>query len=295
MRGKLIRREKASESILMLVIWAVASVILTRFWLNITGQPQITFGIWHIAHVLFGGMGMLIGILIMLVWSGEKARQLGVFFSGIGWGLFIDEVGKYVTKDNDYWFRPAIIIIYISFVLLFLLYRKLAGEEKIMNQGLRVVKWVSKTFHITYDRIFRRKITLAILGIYSIYYSVDKLIDTANIFMSEERMATVERFYRNYDFLSKTDTYMIGFKIGFDVLTAILFIGGWYWAINKRRIRALSYFQYGLLINILIGSIFKFYFEQFSGVIVFGVNILFLAILAELRQSKVQVSPKRKV
>lgn len=286
MAGKFIRQEKASESILMLIIWSVSSVLVTRLWLNLT-RMQISFGTWHIAHVLFGGIAMLLGILILLIWNGEKTRQTGVFFSGIGWGLFVDEVGKYLTKDNDYWFRPAIIFIYVSFVLLFLLYRKLAGRERRLYQGLRIVKWVSTVFHMTYNRIFKRKVTLVILGIYSIFYSIDKLVDTVNILTSKEKMAIVERFYQNYDFLSRTDTYMIGFKIGFDVLTAILFIGGWYWMVNKKRIRALSYFQYGLLINILLGSVFKFYFEQFSGVIGFGVYIIFWLILGELRQNRI--------
>jgi len=57
--------------------------------------------------------------------------------------------------------------------------------------------------------------------------------------------------------------------------------------VNKKRIRALSYFQYGLLINILLGSVFKFYFEQFSGVIGFGVYIIFWLILGELRQNRI--------
>jgi len=47
----------------------------------------------------------------------------------MGWGLFIDEVGKYITKDNDYWFQPAIIIIYISFVILYLVYRYLENNQ----------------------------------------------------------------------------------------------------------------------------------------------------------------------
>jgi len=123
MKINFIKRENASDLILIIMISALITLLVTRFLLNLFGWPTISFGVWHIAHVLWGGLGMMIGIILILATYGERIRRTAAIISGIGWGLFIDEIGKYLTKKNDYWFQPAIIFIYISFIILFLVYR----------------------------------------------------------------------------------------------------------------------------------------------------------------------------
>ncbi|MDD3002513.1 MAG: hypothetical protein PHS06_01430 [Candidatus Shapirobacteria bacterium] len=125
MNQNLTKRENAADLVLILMISALVTLLVTRYFLQLFGWPTISFGVWHIAHANWGGMLMVIGSILMLVFHGEKIRKTAAIISGMGWGLFIDEVGKYITKDNNYWFQPAIIIIYISFIILYLIYRHL--------------------------------------------------------------------------------------------------------------------------------------------------------------------------
>ncbi len=119
----LIKRRDASNNLLDFLIWATLSLFGVRLFLVIFNNPVIGRGNWHIAHVLWGGLFMLVGIIIFIVFLGKSALRAASIFGGIGWGLFIDEIGKYLTQDNNYWFRPAVAFIYISFVLIFFLYR----------------------------------------------------------------------------------------------------------------------------------------------------------------------------
>ncbi|MDD4383417.1 MAG: hypothetical protein PHD49_04730 [Candidatus Shapirobacteria bacterium] len=129
MNQNLTKRGNAADLVLILMISALVTLLVTRYFLQLFGWPTISFGVWHIAHANWGGMLMVIGSMLMLVFHGEKIRKTAAIISGMGWGLFIDEVGKYITKDNDYWFQPAIIIIYISFIALYLIYRHLENNQ----------------------------------------------------------------------------------------------------------------------------------------------------------------------
>lgn len=104
---------------------AVVAVLLIRAWLEITGYPQIGGGGLHIAHMLFGGFMMMAAMVIMLAYLGKRARLIAAILGGAGFGTFIDELGKFITSDNDYFFQPTIALIYIIFVLLFLVGERL--------------------------------------------------------------------------------------------------------------------------------------------------------------------------
>jgi hypothetical protein len=118
---------------------AIATVIVIRIFLEATGYPQLGGGGLHIAHVLWGGLGMLVAIVLLLLYLSPGTRLVAAIVGGAGFGAFVDELGKFVTSDNNYFFKPTAAILYALFVVLFLAtreirrFRGLSPEESLVN------------------------------------------------------------------------------------------------------------------------------------------------------------------
>jgi hypothetical protein len=122
-----VKRPTAETNILISLAGFGLTVAGTRVYLELTGYPQVGGSVLHIAHAIWGGLLLFVAVLVTLILANRWALTVSAMLSGIGVGLFIDEVGKFITQKNDYFFPPAAPLIYASFllmVLLFLLVRR---------------------------------------------------------------------------------------------------------------------------------------------------------------------------
>jgi hypothetical protein len=134
-----IRNLQADDYLENFLISSIVSLFIIRIFLRLTHYPHLGRGEFHIAHMLWGGLFMLTAIIILLSFLSKPSKNIASILGGIGFGTFIDELGKFITNDNNYFFRPTIALIYIIFVLIYLLlkfipnFRKTTEKEYLVN------------------------------------------------------------------------------------------------------------------------------------------------------------------
>ena len=114
---RLVPGGNAAWYMLRMVIAFAITVVGTRLYLDVTGYPQLGNSTFHFAHALWGGLLQVIAAMLMLIYLNEWIFSLSAILAGVGIGLFIDEIGKFITQSNDYFFPLAAPIIYVAFIL----------------------------------------------------------------------------------------------------------------------------------------------------------------------------------
>ena len=126
------------------LVCAVGSVIGNRVFLIITGYPQLGNGTLHISHAIWGAFMMAVAVIFSISFLAPNNRTFIAFIGGCGFGWFIDELGKFITRDVNYFFKPTIALIYFVFIALYLVFRGIqrreyTADEAVLN-GLEAVK-----------------------------------------------------------------------------------------------------------------------------------------------------------
>ncbi len=113
------------------LVCTIGTILAIRLFLIATGYSQLGGGGLHVAHLLWGGALLAVAVLLTVSLITRASRWVAALLGGVGFGLFIDEIGKFVTSDNDYFFRPTFALIYVALVLIWLATRALLTRKRL--------------------------------------------------------------------------------------------------------------------------------------------------------------------
>ena len=258
-----LQNKKTDEFLELVFVSAVAAVLLLRFFLGVTGYPQLGGGIFHISHMLWGGFMLLGALVITLSFLDDASHRIAAMVGGSGFGIFIDEIGKFITKDNNYFFEPSIAIIYIAFIVLFLAFRyishgfEISKKEELLN--------VFETFqeHAIYGATAQEKTKLfgILKGLQNEYSIADDLIAAAKKIPEIQYRKShfydraKKKFYSLYTKLIDK-TWFVGVVIAIFLAYAALTIGAvLYSAERSSTIFDLSFVERGGFLFAIVSSV----------------------------------------
>ncbi|MCI0478503.1 MAG: hypothetical protein L0Y55_19860, partial [Anaerolineales bacterium] len=132
--ARLVRHSHAPHFAELFLVNAVGAIIVIRVFLTLTGFPQLGGHGLHIAHTLWGGLFMLSALLLSLFFLNRQVNYVAAVIGGLGFGAFIDELGKFITSDNDYFFRPTFALVYVIFLILFFAIRFVLMRQPLSNR-----------------------------------------------------------------------------------------------------------------------------------------------------------------
>lgn len=299
-----VRDIEAGDLLENFFVWAVFSFLTIRVFLILTDYPQIQTENLHIAHVLFGGFFMVIAIIISFIFINKETKYLASFIGGIGFGAFIDELGKFITKNNNYHYEPAIALIYIILVIVFLTsrfienYFKYTEEEYAVNaaemikqalvhdlevdersQALRYLKKAdSRNVLVKILRKTLKELEAAPNKEPSLFHKVRKLLRNIYLNIIKNKMfnLTLITFFISYSTVNFIQAFFHFKHIDsfFDwghmlstIFSGIFVIVGIYTLINFSRKRAYEYFRFAVLLHIFLTQFFLFIERQFTAII----------------------------
>lgn len=311
-----IRDVDGANRVEVFLVCTVVTIAVTRLYLLATGYPQIgSAGGLHVAHVLFGGLLMMAALLVLMLFLGRRSRTVASVLAGVGFGLFVDEIGKFLTGDNDYFFRPVAAIIYVLLVVVYLAVlllvrrRPLSDRELVVNALTMVQEGAADHLDPVEERQGRQLLERVAPGhpLRSELLPVFDRLETRPEAISRVggRYAAVRRFVISVPRSRRVQKLGIALVLGFLTLglgNALVQFGGapstahaiqvvaalmcvlvglaglvlW---VARRRVTATRLFSLAMATNLLVVQFFHLLDETFAGF--FGVLVaLFLYLLA---------------
>jgi hypothetical protein len=310
-----IRDVEGAAHVELFLVATVVTITVTRLYLQLTGFPQIggASGL-HVGHVLFGGILMLAAMVTFMLLLGRSSRWVATLLAGIGFGLFIDEVGKFLTQDNNYFFKPAAAVMYLFLVLVYLVgahlvrRRALSDRELVVN-GLKMMQEMAAENLDAYEATQLKRMLEAASPTVPLR---DPLLDVVEKVTREPlAVGPVNRFYvgvrrRAIALARSTIMQRLGVVLFQIVIVVSVFrpmqelvddpsVFTWVWAVaawlvlvqgvvatvlyyRGEQVRSLQIFALALTLELLVVQFFELLDEPWLGVVRVLVNVLLLGV-----------------
>jgi hypothetical protein len=302
------------------LVSSVSSLLIIRLYLSLTGFPKIGGGDFHIAHMLFGGFIMMFSLLGLLVFLNREAKYIASVTGGIGFGAFIDELGKFITNDNNYFYEPTVAIIYVIFICLYLISRAVerffppSTEEYGINalelsKNVIMHKFESDHKQQVLNLIDRSDINNPIIKLLKTSLSEVRALPKDKDHLFHQIKSYLKQFYGkiiSYSFFTNFTiwsfvilslfnfagaVYSFQFAQGlaawgeliFSVISGLIVLIGAQVLIYKvSRMFAYELFKIAVLISIFLTQFFRFLNDQFAAVTVLILYLIVLSVLQYL-------------
>lgn len=310
----------------LFLVCAIGSVIGNRVFLIITGYPQLGNGTLHISHAIWGAFMMAIAIIFSISFLAPNNRTFIAFIGGCGFGWFIDELGKFITRDVNYFFQPTIALIYIVFVALYLGFRGIqrreyTADEAVLN-GLEAVKSAAigelseprrtaamNLLHQTgADDSLARQVQRLLSDVTNLPDPSPNRFERWGAAVRASYLALTERRWFvlviTWWFIivgtaqliaavsvALDDSMVKGFVdwatiISSGVSGALIVVG--VVRLRHHRLSAYRWFERGILVQIFVTQVFEFAHEQLTGVFSLVLNILIWVALRSMIRAEVE-------
>ncbi len=275
---------------------SISTVLLIRLYLAVTGYPQLGGGGLHISHMLWGGLGMLVSMILSLTFIGRRMQASVALLGGIGFGTFIDELGKFITSSNDYFFQPTLFLIYSIYtilLLIFLLLERLpqvSRQERLTNVLFMLVE--ADTHNLQEQD---KKELLFLLRGHDMQEHRLKWLAV----VVERMPAVIILFFVGYAFLLSmlgglylrvsnvtTDVVEIGWLVCSLVSYGMIVIGMVY--VRKAQLTAFRWFVQAILVSIFLTQSFLVLMQPMSALVALLINLIVLAALNFLIYTEMQ-------
>jgi len=328
---KIVRDVEVGRYFENILVSSFFSILVIRAYLKIFGYPLVGAGDVHVAHMLFGGIIMLAAYILVISFLNRDMKHISTVIFGIGFGMFIDEVGKFITRDNNYFYQPAIAIVYIFFILLFLIFKLIENKIKVTpnEYAINALDFTKEAILHDFD-IQEKKLTLQLIkrsGLNNpILLGLGKNLRATyakepgrnNLFIKTRII-----FRKIYSWLVQNKllakaivvvftintissflelTLNLKYKGGFfewgemlaTMISAFFVIVGIYFLNIGKKVRGYEYLKLAVFTSIFLKQFFVFYRQQLSAVAGLSIDILLLSMLSYIiTQANLKIKKSR--